>query len=535
MAKRVRRAQPPPVEPGNLLDRILSAPHLARAVPQLPAKVLHRVIQHCGLADCADLVALATPGQLARVFDLDLWRPAAPGLDEQFDARRFGAWLEVMVDAGGPSAASMLAAMDANLLAVGLIEHVRVFDSAAVAPFVTLDGDVSPGARFADGVRCEVAGYVVCAKRVEFWETITAVLNAMAETHGDAFNTIMRECCRLSKSRPEIDGLDDVLTTNEQAMFDAALDREARRDTEGYVTPAQARAFLQASRRIDLRHGAVPPRDQITRAHFRSVDRAEPAEQAPPDALSAIVDLLREAGVMPEGRHARRALLEGPQAGAPRLGRIRAHLLFTHDHNPNAYATRSDELAYLANVIAAGSTVQSRSVAAEDASKAAVAVCNLGLENWPLQRLADGALPEDFLTDHDLVSVFQVGWTILHEDVCMYAADALISVLASLHCADNDFHAGLATLRMRLIKHWRAGSPWQARDGLDVIAMLDAPAWAALHGLIDQFPTLHGAVGALLAGTSRQIDASAFEFISENAQIQQVRDFMQRLPQLLCS
>jgi hypothetical protein len=376
---------------------------------------------------------------------------------------------------------------------------------------------------------------VVCAKRVEFWETITAVLNAMAETHGDAFNTIMRECCRLSNSRPEIDGLDDVLTTNEQAMFDAALDREARRDTKGYVTPAQARAFLQGSRRIDLRHGTVPPRDPITRAHFRSVDRAEPAEEAPPDALSAIVDLLREAGVIPEVRHARRALLEGPQADAPRLGRIRAHLLFTQDDNPDAYATRSDELAYLANVIAAGATVQSRSVAAEEASKAAVAVCNLGLENWPLQRLADGALPEDLLIAHDLVSVFQVGWTILHEDVCMYAADALIGVLASLRCADNEIQAGLATLRTRLIKHWRAGSPWHARDGLDVIAILDTPSWAALLGLIAEMPTMHAALGASLTGTTRQVDASAFEFISENAQIQQVREFMQRLPQLLRS
>src|SRR5262245_58234198 len=89
MAKRVRRAQPPPPQPENLLERILSAPHLARAVPQLPPEVLHRVIQQCGLADCADLMTLATPGQLARVFDLDLWRPVAPGLDEQFDARRF--------------------------------------------------------------------------------------------------------------------------------------------------------------------------------------------------------------------------------------------------------------------------------------------------------------------------------------------------------------------------------------------------------------------------------------------------------------
>src|SRR5262245_58234199 len=107
-------------------------------------------------------------------------------------------WLEAMLDAGASSAASTLAAMDANLLAVGFTEHVRVFDYAAVAPYVTLDGDVTPGKAFAEGVRCEVGGYVVCAKRLEFWEPVTAVLNAMAATQGDAFDTVMRECRRLS-------------------------------------------------------------------------------------------------------------------------------------------------------------------------------------------------------------------------------------------------------------------------------------------------------------------------------------------------
>jgi hypothetical protein len=127
-----------------LLDRILNTPQLARVVPQLQPEVLHRLIQHCGLEDCGALLALATPGQLTRVFDLDLWRAAAPGGDEQFDADRFGTWLEVMVDAGLSSAAATLAAMDGSLLAAALVQHVRVFDNGAVSPFITLDGDVAP-------------------------------------------------------------------------------------------------------------------------------------------------------------------------------------------------------------------------------------------------------------------------------------------------------------------------------------------------------------------------------------------------------
>ena len=71
--------------------------------------MLHRVIQRCGLEDCGELVALATPDQLAAVFDLDLWRAGRPGLDEQFDADRFGLWLEVLMESGASVAAQTLA------------------------------------------------------------------------------------------------------------------------------------------------------------------------------------------------------------------------------------------------------------------------------------------------------------------------------------------------------------------------------------------------------------------------------------------
>ena len=53
-----------------------------------------------GLEDCGELVALATPEQLTRVFDLDLWRSARAGRDEQFDPDRFGLWLEVLAESG---------------------------------------------------------------------------------------------------------------------------------------------------------------------------------------------------------------------------------------------------------------------------------------------------------------------------------------------------------------------------------------------------------------------------------------------------
>lgn len=229
-----------------------------------------------------------------------------------------------------------------------------------------------------------------------------------------------------------------------------------------------------------------------------------------------------------------RALLEAPRgATSPRLARIRTQLELTHDRDPGAYATRSAELAYLANVISAGATIQSRPVRPEEASDAVMAVCNLGLEMWPARWQPPKATPEEFLIHHDLVRVFQVGWTVLHEDVCMYTADHLVTALASLHSIDSHIHDGIVTLRTTLMRHARNGAPWGARDALDVIAILDTPAWAALLGLIDQLPTMHAALSATLTGATHRIDPSAFEFISEAAHIQQVHDFIRQLPDRL--
>ena len=109
----------------TVLDRILDTPCLEHVVPRLQPDLLHRVIQSCGLEDCGELVVLATPEQLTRIFDLDLWRSAQPGMDEQFDADRFGVWLEVLAEFGSSMAARKVVEMDADLVIAGLAQHAR--------------------------------------------------------------------------------------------------------------------------------------------------------------------------------------------------------------------------------------------------------------------------------------------------------------------------------------------------------------------------------------------------------------------------
>ncbi len=535
----------------DLLDRILNTPQLALVVPRLQPELLHRVIQSCGLEDCGELVALATPEQLTRVFDLDLWRAAQPCLDEQFDADRFGLWLEVLMENGATVAAQKLAEIEVDLVIAGLAQHAHVYDRAAVTPYETTDGELIDAIRVVDdGLTFDVGGCLIVARRADSWEAIIAVLISLDAEYPDYFHQVMQGCRELSNSMPESDGLDDLLPDGDQAMFDLAVDRERRREKQGYVTPAQARAFLQMSRQLRLGSDAMPPPNPVARAYFQALDEttAADARSAPgrisagsetpaasdgsAESVAVVFDLLLDAGILAQPS---RPLLAGSEAHAPRLGRIHWHMQFVLDCDQDAYSAREKELAYLANTLMAGCSIQARPFSVQEASDAAIAVCNLGLENWPRHWLPAKAtaLPDSFLVNHDLVNVFQVGWKVLHVEVSMYAAEELIRVLTSLRCDDREIQTGLDALRIEMARQWQAGTPWRARDELDVIAILDMPAWTALLALIDECPVLHACVGVSRDSKMLSVSASDFEFISENSQIASVREFMRFLPETL--
>ncbi len=547
----------------RLLDRILAIPQVARVVPRLQPEVLHRVIQTTGLEDCGDLVAMATPAQLQRVFDLDLWRAGRPGRDEQLDADRFAVWLEVLMERGANVAAPTILATDVNLMVAALAQHMLVFDRAAVSPFESADGDEPIERRdLRQSVGCEIGNYVVEAKRTEAWDTIVALLLYLDAEHPDYFHRVMRGCRSLSNSNREIDGLHDLLDDSEQHIFDVTIDRDERREHQGYVTPAEARAFLSSARHLQLGADAGPPPSPLARAHLHAIDPTPAADgaasygsthlaaasespHAPPDAaraMAAVIDVLVQARVLAQQP---RALLDGLHDDMPRFSQIRAHMQFARDLDDVAYAMRMQEFAYLANTLIAGCSVQARSFTEREATDATLATCNLGLENWPHRWLSEQpgcrssaaqsgmVLAQDFLVHHDLVGVFQVGWTVLHDNVCVYATERLIDVLDDLRCDDRHIQISVDALRRDLAREWRAGAPWRVRDAFDVIAILDMPTWATLLGLIDECPVVHAGMSASPGSGIRAVSASAFDFISENRQIASIRQFLCALKQTL--
>jgi hypothetical protein len=589
------------------LARILDTPSLARLVPHLAPQTLHQLIQFRGLDACGELVTSATPAQLASLLDLDLWRHAQPGRDEQFDIDRFGEWLEVLVDTGESVAARTVAALDTHLVIAGLSRYVRIFDPGTFEPTDTNDDEpmdrheMMNSERSGDASECELGGYLVRARRADGWDAIVTLLVTLETEHSDYFHAVMQGCRRLSNSSPEDDGLDDLLMASEQHLHDVAMARERRRSRQGYATPADARAFLQMARQLprtpdaSARVSTPAPADSaptagnpIASAYFRAAEEeanttpedtaaGAPESALPHDAteasargdadipasIQAVIELLAEAGVMPERP---RALLEAPgedprTAKLPLLRRLMEFVL--HD-DETAYLARSRELAFLANTLLAGCSVRSRPFTLQEASDAAASICNLGLECWPARwppsrgvgeprrsaqrvrgsgatapgaaapRELDPAVPPNaFLVDGDLVTAFEVGWSVLYQDVSRFVTDQLISTLADLRTADPDTRHGIHALRRTLLKQREAGTPWLARDAVDVLAVLDMTVWISVLGLLDECPIVPAALRAILERRTTSVSSTAFEFISTTAQIDDIRLFMQKLPGLL--
>jgi hypothetical protein len=542
------------------LARLLDAPHLDRLVAQLAPETLHQLIRQGGLQASGELIALATPAQLTAVLDVDLWSGAQPGLDDRFDPERFGEWLEVLADTGETVAARVVAALDGPLVVAGLSRYIRVFDPSAIAVPAEL-GDEQPevGTAHTETFDREIGGYLVRAIRPDAWDAIVSILVVLEADYPERFHATMRACRRLSNSAPEVDGLDNLLTEPEQLLHGVTIDREHRRSLEGYSSPADARAFLEMARQPKRPKREANP---IAASYFRAAaaddiradinrealplpgsspehDRIGPGAEHFDDAA-----LLTEIGLLPAHPL---ALLAGPRSEPGRFAIIQPLMAYLGDNDEVVYLGRSRELAFLTNTLIAGCSVQLRAFTPQEASAAAVGVCNLGLEHWPSRwpdaesRRAAGAsdaavtLPVRFLIDHDLISAFEVGWTVLHQDVCLFVAEQLVVALRKLRSVDKDIQRDLTALRRELVKQRRAGAPWRARRALDAIATLDVPAWTSLLGLLDECPVLPAALTAILRGHTGTISPTAFEFISTSAQIDQVRTFMAKLPDVLSS
>jgi hypothetical protein len=483
--------------PKQLLARILEEPDLVAVVQRLEPRALGKLIDHVGLEDSGELVSLATTEQLRQIFDEDLWRSPRPGTDEIFDAARFALWLEILLEAGEDVAAHKLAELDQDLLTLALCKQVLVINIEELAVIMS-ESERTPEADLTDKVlesslNHEIEEFRVIARDDQRWDALLTALLAMDKENHALLRQLLERCCAISNEYIEDNGgLYNVLTTEEMLESDLGAEREDRREQEGYVAPSSAASFLSLARVTSLEEiAAARTADVVSQAHFRSLRTrrtvARPADAQEPDRAVNLVRLLREADVLPDPQRPV-ALLEAP-GGVARL--VQQAIVALRERDPAVYAERMQQLAYLANVLLAGCSVEGRRFRAVEAAEAVVATCNLGLDHVlqtePKQRrrmeLTERAV--GVLATEGAVKLFRIGWRLLHE-LSMQLARA---TLAALRRSELSQAKRLVVATTALTSAVAAGKPWLARGKLDVLTeIIDAGAVETVRAALDEHP-----------------------------------------------
>jgi hypothetical protein len=380
-----------------LMTRILDEPRLLPAVRALPASALAALVREIGLEDAGEIVSLASPEQLARVLDEDVWRSARRGGDEALDAQRFAVWLEVLAEAGAEVAAQKVLELPDELVLHGLARLVLVVDLDRLGEAMSaLDDDDADQVdkALADAPHLEIDGWRVVAREHDGWDAIVEVLLALDGAHRADLERILE---RLAFASGELHDdpaqLHRVLSEAETLAEDAAADRERRRAAEGYVAAADARAFLRLARAATftaVRDDAQ--RDPVTRAWLRELAPASKPAPLPREAAALLAAIgAGEAAPQRAGRgrlSAGTATPRDARAGAARrAAAFQAALRALASSDPLVHAQRLDELAFLVNVLLAAGVVPRPAAAAERVAE----ICGRGLSRWRRDARTRGA------------------------------------------------------------------------------------------------------------------------------------------------
>jgi hypothetical protein len=384
----------------QLLMQILERPGLVAAVRELPGAVLGKLIDRVGLEDAGELVALASTAQLERVFDDDLWRADRAGGDETFRPERFALWLRIMFEAGEEALVQRLCELPRELVALAMHRLVLVVD------LDVLEEQLRPGDEEAQSLEQALESSVfeeweefrVIARDPDAWDDAWSALLALDREHHDRLREILETCCEMTLEYISGQGgLFQVLTADEMLESDVAAAREDRRAAEGFISPADARAFLELARQGK----GGDERDAITRAYFRGLSgpAAAPQGEEPGRVAAASAAGAREL----EGLLQAAEVIAPPLAALPAMHESKAeptHVvapLFEQamkdlrERDPQRFSARVQEVGYLVNVWIAGGAQDGRRPRPTEAMEVVLKTCEAGLR----AQLGAGRVPPD--------------------------------------------------------------------------------------------------------------------------------------------
>ncbi len=227
-----------------LIQILLNDPLLPEKIRQASATELVQWINEIGLEDAGEIIAFANTKQIEAIFDIDLWKAARAGADESFDADRFGTWLEILAEVGLHKAIEKLVEMDEDFL-------VLAFSTLAwVAETEWLEENCEANPQIEKIIESkltfEIDGYVLFGKTEQSWDIFISLIVEMDARHHSFLYEILDRCFSfLVQEATTEDDLYDILSDEQQVVDDVAYEREKRRESQGFVAPATARAFLK--------------------------------------------------------------------------------------------------------------------------------------------------------------------------------------------------------------------------------------------------------------------------------------------------
>lgn len=525
----------------RLVERIVYEPHLAASVQALAPRSLGKLINHIGVEDSGELIALATTKQIEKIFDDDLWVANKPGEEEKFDAARFVIWLQVMLEVGERFAAEKLEELPEDLVVLALQRSILVLN---VDELQLTIGDDDESNRTEKALESslyeEFDEHMVIARSYDGWDAILTVLLALDANNPRLRRRLLERCCALSEEYIADNGsLYDVLTSEQMLESDLAREREDRRSMEGYVAPAAAKSFLNLTRQNEPQVLSTMGRDRVAQMYLRSqrssaqlVQSSSPKtgskfDAAAASSLEALIDSISEE---PAARHT--ASLRLADSSTPDHT-INDHTLFRRsleriaEQDPIAHGQRLDEIAFLCNVILSGCSISGRAIRPYEAVLATASTCNLGLERLA----AEGGVEADIVSFSEILmqdgadGAFRLGASVLHHEVARKTVQAVLdrlretesSIQAERELISQAIKAGDASLNEN--KPWKFGkSLW------DLHELFDWSQIETLNALIGEIPLMTGGVAGQDSGPYRVDDRLIF--ISQEADLNRIAAYL---------
>lgn len=450
-----KRTLPKAQSSKRLMKALTDNPALPAFVRKLEPPVLKRLIEHVGLHDAGDLIALTTPEQMRDVLDESLWESLTPGRADRLRPERFLEWLDVMFEAGSAFATQRLIDLGDTFVVLNFAPLIRVIDRTVGAEHVEGSCVCVLCQLENDNVSFEVIGeYIVTSIHEDEWDIVkTALMELEAEDSEFLYRVLAR--CSSAPTMRDFDADAHLL------LDDETHEREQRRERSGFVTPQMAAVFLKTTRQAarenlvaQTDYDAIAQRyfDQLAaaaaaaaeqrRAETRASDEERDEAPIAPVELRALESALAEAEITGDRQP---QLLEGPKDSREAPLELQARLDRLQLTRPDVFGARLGELIFLANVLMAGSWYQGARFTEAEAAKAALACANLGMHHV-LEADSDGR-PTSALDRADsiermlesrpgIVRLFQIGWHLI-QALPMHVARTLLDVLRSEHVREQ--------------------------------------------------------------------------------------------------